>query len=407
MPVAMRYRDIRKVDWTDRIGQSLIQSAPIKTETQERSSVNFRIFLKSESQNYPSIPNNPFNPRQLTHYKPNSLIFHYRCIRFDSVTVLQGSSLPAQGESSVPRLSIIVPYRNNDARLELTLLSVLENRPQDCEIIVVHSGTYANPYELDDEVIFVEEERRANTAQLLNAGVMAACSPTVCILLDGAEVTADWNNAAIDQLLPSNMAAVAASVRYFNSKLPSCGIDTHLLRHIQSARSGRLETTRESDACAGPALACGLYRRKVLLAVGGWNVAVDESMVDVELAMTLKGIGLECRYEPDLNATMTCGSSTRKLSTSAMSQLSSLFVAHGAVSSSWFSTLRNFASDCLKGRLLTAAAWSAGVRDTNSIRKSQLRLNHAKQQLGGAAESSTLPIHNDLPTRARVARRAA
>lgn len=307
----------------------------------------------------------------------------------------------------MPRLSIIVPYRNSDARLEMTLLSVLENRPQDCEIIVVHSGTYANPYALDDEVIFVEEERRANTAQLLNAGVMAACSPTVCILLDGAVVTAAWSNSAIDQLLPSNAAAVAASVRYVNSKLPSRGIDTHLLRHIQAARSGCLEATRESDACAGPALACGLYRRKVLLAVGGWNVALDENMVDVELAMTLRAAGQECGYEPNLNATMTCGSFTRKLSTSAVSQLSSLFVAHGAIGSGWFSTLRNFASDCLTGRFLTAAAWSAGVRDTSSIRKSQLRLSQAKQQLGGISDSRTLRVHNELQTSVRVARRAA
>lgn len=307
----------------------------------------------------------------------------------------------------MPRLSIIVPYRNNDARLEMTLLSVLENRPQDCEIIVVHCGTYTNPYELDDEVIFVEEERRANTAQLLNAGVMAACSPIVCVLLDGVVVRGDWNNSAIDQLLPSNKAAVAASVRYFNSKLPSCGINTHLLRHMHSARSGRLEATRESEACAGPALACGLYRRKVLLAVGGWNVGVDENMVDVELAMTLKAVGLECGYEPNLNATMTCGSSTRKLSSSAVSQLSSLMVVHGAVGSGWLSTLRNFASDCLTGRFLTAAAWSAGVRDTNSIRKSQLRLNHAKQQLGGATESRPLRVHNDLQSNATVTRKAA
>lgn len=307
----------------------------------------------------------------------------------------------------MPRLSIIVPYRNNDARLEMTLLSVLENRPQDCEIIVAQGGTYANPYALDDEVIFVQEERRANTAQLLNAGVMAACSPTVCILLDGAIVTTGWSGTAVDQLLQPNMAAVAASVHYFNRKLPSCGINTHLLRHVQSARSGRLEATRESDACAGPALACGLYRRKVLLAVGGWNVALDENMVDVELAMTLKAVGLECGFEPNLNATMTCGSSTRKLSRSAVSQLSSLFVAHGAVRSGWFSTLGNFASDCLTGRFLTAAAWSAGVRDTNSIRKSQLRLNHAKQQLGGATESRSLRVHNDQQTSATVARRAA
>ena len=52
---------------------------------------------------------------------------------------------------SVPRLSIIIPHRN-DQLLEETILSVLENRPRDCEIIVAHDGSYCDPYQLVDEV---------------------------------------------------------------------------------------------------------------------------------------------------------------------------------------------------------------------------------------------------------------
>ena len=79
----------------------------------------------------------------------------------------------------MPRLSIIVPHRHQDSRLEATLLSLLENRPDDSEIIVVHDGSYGDPYKLVDEVIFIEEERSSNTLKLLNAGVMAACSPAI------------------------------------------------------------------------------------------------------------------------------------------------------------------------------------------------------------------------------------
>ena len=52
----------------------------------------------------------------------------------------------------MPRLSIIIPALGNSARLESTLVSVLENRPLDCDIIVVHTGEYNDPYDLAGEI---------------------------------------------------------------------------------------------------------------------------------------------------------------------------------------------------------------------------------------------------------------
>lgn len=308
----------------------------------------------------------------------------------------------------MPRLSIIVPHRDNDARLEMTLLSVLENRPQDCEIIVVHDGSYANPYELQDEVIFIEEVRRANTAQLLNAGAMAACSPAVCVILDGTLVKAGWSDSALDLLLNSDSAAVSVGVQYHKSKHCSYGIDSRILRRDQAARSGKLEATREQDTCSGPVLACGFYRRKVLLALGGWNEALDETLIDVELALALRGLGLECRSAPTRNvSTNLTGLLPRKLSSTALSQLSSLFVAHGAVGPGWIPALKSFVSECSKGRFITAAAWSTGLRDAGIIRKTQLRLSHAKQQLRSSADSPALRVYNGQQKSTTASRRRA
>ena len=79
----------------------------------------------------------------------------------------------------MPRLSIIIPHRNNDQRLEETILSVLENRPRDCEVIVVHDGSYRDPYDLGDEVVYVQEEPNSSAVELLNAGLdgrlLASC----------------------------------------------------------------------------------------------------------------------------------------------------------------------------------------------------------------------------------------
>ena len=56
----------------------------------------------------------------------------------------------------MPRLSIVIPVLGNVEGLEDTLVSVLENRPVDCQIVVVLNRPYDDPYDLKDEVCFVE-----------------------------------------------------------------------------------------------------------------------------------------------------------------------------------------------------------------------------------------------------------
>ena len=48
----------------------------------------------------------------------------------------------------VSRLAIIIPFLGNSQRLEETLVSVLENRPDDCEVIVV-LGIIADRFSLE------------------------------------------------------------------------------------------------------------------------------------------------------------------------------------------------------------------------------------------------------------------
>lgn len=308
----------------------------------------------------------------------------------------------------MPRLSIIVPHRQNDARLEMTLLSVLENRPEECEIIVVHNGSYTNPYDLQDEVIFVEEERQAGSLQLLNAGVMAACSPAVCVLLDGAVVTPGWSDSPLETLLSSESAAVAVGVDYPKAKRTACGVAASLASRLSAVQAGRLDAARPQDECIGPVLACGFYRRKVLLSVGGWNEELDESIADVELALTCAALGLHCQVDSVVRVASNCGNSPRKLSRTATSQLASLLAAHGAVATGWLPALQSLFSGCLRGSLVGATAWSAGLRDASTIRRTQLRLNHAKQQIASSSESALLRVYDgELSQRPGLLRRAA
>ncbi len=296
----------------------------------------------------------------------------------------------------MPRLSIIVPHRHHDARLEATLLSVLENRPDDSEIIVVHDGSYSDPYRLDDEVIFIAEQPASNTLQLLNAGLMASCSPAVCVLLDGHTVSADWSESPLNRLLGEETAAVAvpiASTRNPSSRRASAhGIDARLLRPGM-AQSGRVELTSGRGDCIGPLLACGFYRRKVLLALGGWNDALDEHTADVELALALRALGFNCLRDDSLAAVNDSGQS-RRLSSAAWKQLASLAAAHGLVTPGLGNSISSLLSGCLQGRVLSALAWSAGLRDASTIRRTQLRLNHARQQFSGNGNQQLLRVYH-------------
>jgi len=59
----------------------------------------------------------------------------------------------------VPRLSIVIPVLGDPRKLDDTLVSVLENRPAHCEILVVHNEPYDDPYQLSNEVCFIEAWR--------------------------------------------------------------------------------------------------------------------------------------------------------------------------------------------------------------------------------------------------------
>ena len=55
-----------------------------------------------------------------------------------------------------PRLSIVIPTPGDTAAMEETLVSVLEHRPDDCEIVVALGCDYADPWNIREEVRFVQ-----------------------------------------------------------------------------------------------------------------------------------------------------------------------------------------------------------------------------------------------------------
>ncbi|MEZ6092241.1 MAG: glycosyltransferase family 2 protein [Pirellulaceae bacterium] len=97
----------------------------------------------------------------------------------------------------MPRLSIIIPLRSNLELFEATLVSVLENRPDECEVIVAHDGSYDDPFDLAGEVCFAVADDQA-LVNLVWAATQIATSPVVHVLADGFLASEDWTRAAVD-----------------------------------------------------------------------------------------------------------------------------------------------------------------------------------------------------------------
>lgn len=95
-------------------------------------------------------------------------------------------------------LAVIIPYHSTPAELESSLLSLLENRPENCEICVVLNQPYENIYELsDDEVHFLnvpKEMSAENNAILacMRLGLAACDSTYVYMMPAGVQFQSEW-----------------------------------------------------------------------------------------------------------------------------------------------------------------------------------------------------------------------
>jgi hypothetical protein len=195
----------------------------------------------------------------------------------------------------VPRLSIVIPCLGGAAEFDGTLVSVLQNRPADCEVLVAHAQPYDDPYDLAHEVRFVEAPGDS-LVELINAGAEQARGEIVHNLACGLEVAEGWTAAAMQHFDDAEIAAVspivlaadqttvaAAGVRWSLGGARVVVNDPRVL----SAGAGRLRTQ-----ILGPALVAGYYRRDVLLALGGFEPALGDELADVGLALDIEALGL-------------------------------------------------------------------------------------------------------------------
>ncbi len=204
----------------------------------------------------------------------------------------------------MPQLSIVIPFLDDTERFESTLVSVLENRPASCEIIVTHAGNYSDPYNLADEVHFVEiadntKARGLNTTRLgdhLTAAVAQVSSPILHLLGCGVKVNHGWCDSIEEDFDDPCIGSVCPIIKDDKENVLCVGIENTLFYKNRFVGSGKFaaEIDAEYQTPIGPHQVAGFYSVEAIKQVDCLQ-DFGESSFGLELALTLEAIGFETK----------------------------------------------------------------------------------------------------------------
>ncbi|MFO0913916.1 MAG: hypothetical protein U0795_13240 [Pirellulales bacterium] len=197
------------------------------------------------------------------------------------------------------RLTIVIPAVGDQASLDDTLLSVLENRPADCQVLIAHPVEYQDPYELSDEVDFVPGAARAKVVELLQVGCRAAVGTWIHWMLPGVMATPGWTDWLENRRLTSELQS--ATPRLLGASAPD-GVQRIVADGVQYRPGGKrsflnrgsLSTKVLRAEPIAPSLWAGFVRRSVLSELDGWNTRIGTEWADVDLGLRLADLDVTC-----------------------------------------------------------------------------------------------------------------
>lgn len=195
------------------------------------------------------------------------------------------------------QLSIVVACFGRTDLLEESLVAVLQHRPADSEIVVVHDGRYADPYDLKDEVRFVTVPSGSGWVESLEAGWRAAHGTVIHLLGAGVVPDEGWTEGVTTEFLDPAVGAVVPVVREASrpERLRCVGVDLGPMLGHRLIAAGRLDDPSRIARCRplGPSLAAAFVRRQALVDVGGLSSEFGDDLADLDLARRLEEAGYD------------------------------------------------------------------------------------------------------------------
>lgn len=215
---------------------------------------------------------------------------------------------------ATPRLSIVIPAVTGAEALEETLLSVLENRPENCEVIVALACEYDDPWNLRDEVTFVRAPAAASTIGCVNLGISSAAGEVIHVLSAGWKATPGWTELAIERFADPAIAAVIplAVASDDHDRVVATGMSYRRggRRRVRVPAASRSSVSAVSLGIAalnrpkrsqvvGPTIEAGFWRAETLATAGpGFAACCGATMADADLAVAIDAAGGETIVEP-------------------------------------------------------------------------------------------------------------
>ncbi len=295
-----------------------------------------------------------------------------------------------------PRLTIVVPYCRDEAAFETTLVSVLENRPQACEVLVPHDGSYSDPFSLSDEVRFIIPESDNSIIGLLDAATQRARGSILHVIAEGVRAVEGWTAPALEQFEGTNVGAVAPVVMDIGNpkRIVAAGWATDRQRIYRPLGFGNASLKRiELQTVTAPYLSASFWRRDCLAACLEAGIGHPMQAAQLAIGYALSACDMECRIATE--CFMFGGEASFVAPRDTQAARDAQAIRMGALGQGRFGALTETLLGCVTGALSTSN-WSrsAGRLLASLSGKQQALL--AQQQIQSARD---LWQELDTPTR--------
>jgi hypothetical protein len=302
-----------------------------------------------------------------------------------------------------PRLTIVVPYCQNESEFDSTLVSVLENRPPNSEVMVAHDGSYRDPFDLGDEVRFVTVENEPSLVGLLDSAIQQSRGSTIHFLFEGNRATPGWTDEPIELLEQQHVGSVSPLAYDLgdDEHIVAAGWTADRFRIYRPLAAGsRKASSAELAKVMGPYLCASFWRRDCIAACLEAGTGQCPQSAQLAIGYAMKACELECRvatssmvvgctasFQSPVQGKVACATQTIRMAAlrqgPALSVLEALlgFAPSAASLAGWKRTA---------GRLTAALT---GAKQAAEVRK-QLRIAQEIWQELDAPVISVLPMRD-------------
>jgi cellulose synthase/poly-beta-1,6-N-acetylglucosamine synthase-like glycosyltransferase len=206
------------------------------------------------------------------------------------------------------RFSIVVPMLGSSSLFEATLASILRYRPDACQVIVAHDGSYNDPHGLAEDVEFVSTTQPTNLIGLFNRGLEVAKGEFVSLIRPGVELQENWDSAISDAFADEDVGSVTPAIVSSSkpANLVAAGVSSSFKFSRKRVGTGKRLNSRRLAKIKplAPTSWAAFYRRSLLTALGDCDQQLDPHYLDVDLGLSLQNLKFDCVFRPDCVVTV-------------------------------------------------------------------------------------------------------